>query len=153
MRTKHEVDVERETRATGEGTEEKFSAPSPHRPSLELLARQKKNRGKKYWWREKRKGKFKKILLLFVQIYLLFSFLFRLLVEYTEDRSDWFGEWKEWKGYVYAGSMFVAAAIQSLALHQYFQIMNTIGMRVRTAIIGLVYEKVQEKIVAFQAYY
>lgn len=92
-------------------------------------------------------------MLLFVQIYLLFSFLFRLLVEYTEDRSDWFGEWKEWKGYVYAGSMFVAAAIQSLALHQYFQIMNTIGMRVRTAIIGLVYEKVQEKIVGFQAYY
>lgn len=29
MRTKHEVDVERETRATGEGAEEKFSAPSP----------------------------------------------------------------------------------------------------------------------------
>ena len=76
-----------------------------------------------------------------------------MLVEYTEERSDWFGEWREWKGYVYAGSMFVAAAIQSLALHQYFQIMNTIGMRVRTAIIGLVYEKVLEKIVGFQAYY
>lgn len=35
MRTKHEVDVERETRATGEGAEEKFSAPynPPPRPT------------------------------------------------------------------------------------------------------------------------
>lgn len=36
MRTKHEVDVERETRATGEGAEEKFSAPyNPPPPSSE----------------------------------------------------------------------------------------------------------------------
>lgn len=151
MRTKHEVDVERETRATGEGAEEKFSAPSPHRPSLELLARQKKNRGKKCWWREKGKENLGNIVVVCTDLFAIF--FFRLLVEYTEDRSDWFGEWREWKGYVYAGSMFVAAAIQSLALHQYFQIMNTIGMRVRTAIIGLVYEKVLEKIVGFQAYY
>ena len=66
----------------------------------------------------------------------------RLLVEYTEGKSDWFGEWKEWKGYAYSGSMFATAIIQSLALHQYFQFMNVIGMRMRTAIIGLVYEKV-----------
>lgn len=76
MRTKHEVDVERETRATGEGAEEKFSAPSPppHRPSLELLARQKKPR-EKILVARKKKRKIKKILLLSVQIYLLFSFL------------------------------------------------------------------------------
>ena len=37
MRTKHEVDVERETRATGEGAEEQFSAPynPPPTPSSE----------------------------------------------------------------------------------------------------------------------
>ena len=66
----------------------------------------------------------------------------RLIVGYTENRNDMFGEWKLWKGYVYCGAMFVTAAIQSLALHQYFHIMMTIGMRMRTAIIGLVYEKV-----------
>ena len=59
-----------------------------------------------------------------------------MLVLYTEDRSNWFGEWKEWKGYAYSGSMFVTAVIQSLALHQYFHIMMTIGMRTRTAVIG-----------------
>jgi len=74
--------------------------------------------------------------LLFIQPQLL-----RLIVGYTENRSDMFGEWKLWKGYVYCGAMFVTAAIQSLALHQYFHIMMTIGMRMRTAIIGLVYEK------------
>ena len=115
-----------------------------------LLAK-KKNSGKKCWWREKGKENLGNIVVVCTDLFAIF--VFRLLVEYTEDRSDWFGGWKEWKGYVYAGSMFVAAAIQSLALHQYFQIMNTIGMRVRTAIIGLVYEKVQEKIVGLQAYY
>ena len=69
------MDVECETHATGEGAEETFSAPSPHRPSLELLAGQKKNRGKKILVARKKKRKIKKILLLFVQIYLLFSFL------------------------------------------------------------------------------
>ena len=79
MRTKHEVDVERETRATGEGAEEKFSAPynppPPHRPSLELLARQKKKPRETILVARKKKRKIKKILLLFVQIYLPFSFL------------------------------------------------------------------------------
>lgn len=60
MRTKHKVDVERETRATGEGAEEKFSAPynppaPPHRPSLELLARQKKTAGKNIGGEKKEK--------------------------------------------------------------------------------------------------
>lgn len=63
---------------------------------------------------------------------------------YTEGSSDWFGEWKEWKGYAYSGAMFGTAVIQSLALHQYFHLMMTIGMRMRTAIIGLVYEKVMQ---------
>ena len=143
------MDVKRETRAIGEGAEKKVSAPSPHRPCLALLARRKKRAGKILVARKK-KSKIKKIVVVCIDLFAI-SF-FRLLVEYTEDRSDWFGEWKEWKGYVYAGSMFVAAAIQSLALRQYFQIMTTTGMRVRTAVIGLVYEKVQKKkIVGFQA--
>ena len=66
----------------------------------------------------------------------------RLLVEYIENKSDWFGEWKEWKGYAYCGSMFVTACIQTLLFEHSLHIMMTIGMRVHTAIIGLVYEKV-----------
>lgn len=76
MRTKHEVDVERETRATGEGAEEKLSAPSPHpivRVWSSLLAKKKPR--EKILVARKKKRKIKKILLLFVQIYLLFSFL------------------------------------------------------------------------------
>ena len=57
-----------------------------------------------------------------------------------------FGKWKEWKGYAYAGSMFLIAVMQSLSLHQYFHIMMQIGMRIRTGIIGLVYEKVNDKL-------
>lgn len=53
-------------------------------------------------------------MLLFVQPQLL-----KLLIGYTEDKDDMFGEWKKWKGYAYAGGMFVTAIIQSLALHQY----------------------------------
>jgi len=67
--------------------------------------------------------------------------LIRLLVEYIENKSDWFGEWKEWKGYTYCGSMFVTACIQTLLFEHSIHIMMTIGMRVHTAIIGLVYEK------------
>ena len=60
MRTKHEVDVERETRATGEGAEEKFSAPSPRPPHpivrvwSSLLAK-KKPRGKNIGGEKKEK--------------------------------------------------------------------------------------------------
>lgn len=77
MRTKHEVDVERETRATGEGAEEKFSAPCSPTPSSESGApcSPKKKPREKILVARKKKRKIKKILLLFVQIYLLFSFL------------------------------------------------------------------------------
>lgn len=57
MRTKHEVDVERETRATGEGAEEKLSAPSPHpivRVWSSLLAK-KKTAGKNIGGEKKEK--------------------------------------------------------------------------------------------------
>ena len=66
----------------------------------------------------------------------------RMLIEYVEDDHDTAGRWK---GYVYAGSMLVAAIIQSIFLHQYFHTMFTIGMRLRSAIIGLVYEKVSRE--------
>lgn len=66
----------------------------------------------------------------------------RLLIEYTKHNSDWFGEWQEWKGYAYSGAMFLTAIIQSIALQQSNQRSITVGMRVQSAITGLVYEKV-----------
>lgn len=66
----------------------------------------------------------------------------RMLIEYVEDDHDTAGSWK---GYVYAGSMLVAAIIQSIFLHQYFHTMFTLGMRLRSAVIGLVYEKVSRE--------
>lgn len=59
MRTKHEVDVERETRATGEGAEENFSAPyNPPHPIVRVwssLLAKKKTAGKNIGGEKKEK--------------------------------------------------------------------------------------------------
>ena len=49
---------------------------------------------------------------------------------------------EKWKGYIYAFSMFLVSAVMSLIIHQYWQIVFVLGMRIRTAIIGMVYAKV-----------
>ena len=64
-------------------------------------------------------------------------FYFRLIISYTEDSSI-----AEWKGYLYATAMFAVIIIQSLVHHQHFRIMLTVGMRIHTCVIGLVYRKV-----------
>ena len=70
----------------------------------------------------------------------LFVFFFHsLLISYTTDRSN---PDDTWKGYVYAISMFVVAVAMTLVIHQYWQIVFVLGMRIRTAIIGIVYAKV-----------
>ena len=71
----------------------------------------------------------------------MFVFLFSsLLISYTRDRSN---PDDKWKGYVYAIAMFLVAMTISLVMHQYFQIVFVLGMKIRTAIIGMVYAKVQ----------
>lgn len=62
-----------------------------------------------------------------------------MLIEFIEDKNV---SEETWKGYVYAVSMFVSATLQSFVLQQYFQIMYIIGMRIRSSVIGLLYEKV-----------
>ena len=59
------------------------------------------------------------------------------MINYTEDLSE-----PAWKGYFYAVLLFVAAVVQSLLLHQYFHRCFVVGMRMRTAIIAAVYQKV-----------
>ena len=59
------------------------------------------------------------------------------MINFTKNESD-----PDWHGYVYAVLLFLTAVIQSLFLHQYFHRCFTIGMRIRTAIIAAVYNKV-----------
>ncbi|TRY93238.1 hypothetical protein DNTS_014375 [Danionella cerebrum] len=46
-----------------------------------------------------------------------------------------------WKGYLFAVSMFLLSCLQSLFNHQYMYTCFTVGMRVKTAVMGLVYRK------------
>ncbi|KAF3843965.1 hypothetical protein F7725_016013 [Dissostichus mawsoni] len=46
-----------------------------------------------------------------------------------------------WKGYFYATLMFLLSCLQSLFSHQYMYTCFTVGMRVKTAVMGLVYRK------------
>lgn len=46
-----------------------------------------------------------------------------------------------WKGYFYASLMFLLSCMQSLFNHQYMYACFTVGMRVKTAVMGLVYRK------------
>ena len=48
----------------------------------------------------------------------------------------------EWKGYLYAVVIFVVAVVQSICLHQYFIRVMVVGMRLRTAVMSIVYKKV-----------
>ena len=61
------------------------------------------------------------------------------MIRFTEDESE-----PSWKGYFYAVLLFVAAVVQSLLLHQYFHRCFTVGMRMRTAIVAAVYQKVRQ---------
>ncbi|XP_069761773.1 multidrug resistance-associated protein 1 isoform X2 [Narcine bancroftii] len=46
-----------------------------------------------------------------------------------------------WQGYFYAFLLFFCALIQTIFLHQYFEICFVTGMRIKTAVIGAVYRK------------
>ncbi|XP_031432945.1 multidrug resistance-associated protein 1-like [Clupea harengus] len=46
-----------------------------------------------------------------------------------------------WKGYLFAFLMFLLSCMQSLFNHQYMYTCFTVGMRVKTAVMGLVYRK------------
>ncbi|XP_056606838.1 multidrug resistance-associated protein 1 [Triplophysa dalaica] len=46
-----------------------------------------------------------------------------------------------WKGYFYASLMFLLSCLQSVFNHQYTYTCFTVGMRVKTAVMGLIYRK------------
>ncbi|MED6241707.1 hypothetical protein ATANTOWER_024738, partial [Ataeniobius toweri] len=59
-----------------------------------------------------------------------------LLLAFMRD-----GDAPLWKGYFYATLMFLLSCLQSLFNHQYMYTCFTVGMRVKTAVMGLVYRK------------
>uniref|UniRef100_A0AAQ4PBC7 ABC-type glutathione-S-conjugate transporter n=1 Tax=Gasterosteus aculeatus aculeatus TaxID=481459 RepID=A0AAQ4PBC7_GASAC len=65
------------------------------------------------------------------------NFLLRsLLLDFMRDEDA-----PLWKGYFYATLMFLLSCLQSLFNHQYMYTCFTVGMRVKTAVMGLVYRK------------
>lgn len=47
----------------------------------------------------------------------------------------------EWEGYALMGALFVVQALSSFALNHFFQVTMTIGLRVRAALISVVFRK------------
>ena len=68
---------------------------------------------------------------------------YRLLIEYTEDKSN---HADKWKGYVYVVCMVVVASLQVVALQNAVHIASKSAMRVHTSISGVVYSKVRSNI-------
>ncbi|KAK2533376.1 Abcc1 [Columba guinea] len=83
--------------------------------------------------------------------YFLMSFLFKaahdllmfagpeilkLLINFVNNKAA-----PSWQGFFYTGLLFVSACLQTLILHQYFHICFVTGMRLKTAIVGVIYRK------------
>ncbi|XP_078738358.1 ATP-binding cassette sub-family C member 2-like [Lampetra fluviatilis] len=62
--------------------------------------------------------------------------ILKAMISFTDDPRVY-----EWKGYVYAVVLLITALLQSVLQQQYFLRCFLIGMRVRSATIGLVYQK------------
>ncbi|NXC90811.1 MRP1 protein, partial [Cercotrichas coryphoeus] len=62
--------------------------------------------------------------------------ILRLLLNFVDDRAA-----PNWHGYFYTALLFVSACLQTLILHQYFHICFVTGMRLKTAIVGVIYRK------------
>lgn len=64
--------------------------------------------------------------------------LFSAIIEFVDDR----GQRPLWEGLLYAAGMFVVALFQTLLIQQYFKNVMVTGLSIRTAVLGIVYRKV-----------
>lgn len=79
----------------------------------------------------------------------LFPLLLKLLIDFVSAEQTTTGDSSNnahardplWRGVFYAISLFVVASMQSLVLEQCLQRTFTVGLRVRTALIGAIYRK------------
>ncbi|KAM3916374.1 multidrug resistance-associated protein 1-like isoform 2-T3 [Leptodactylus fuscus] len=62
--------------------------------------------------------------------------ILKLLIQFVGNKDA-----PDWQGYLYTALLFICACLQTLILHKYFHICFVTGMRLKTAIIGLVYRK------------
>ncbi|KAM6054990.1 multidrug resistance-associated protein 1 isoform 2-T2 [Chlamydotis macqueenii] len=62
--------------------------------------------------------------------------ILKLLLNFVNNKAA-----PNWQGYFYTGLLFVCACLQTLVLHQYFHICFVTGMRLKTAIVGVIYRK------------
>ncbi|XP_055375696.1 multidrug resistance-associated protein 1 isoform X7 [Condylostylus longicornis] len=65
--------------------------------------------------------------------------LLRLIINFVDN--DGKEPEPQWKGALYAVSLFVVASFQTLVLGQYFHRMFIVGLRIRTALINAIYRK------------
>ncbi|NXN93457.1 MRP1 protein, partial [Rhinopomastus cyanomelas] len=62
--------------------------------------------------------------------------ILKLLINFVNNKAA-----PNWQGYFYTGLLFVCASLQTLILHQYFHICFVTGMRLKTAVVGVIYRK------------
>ncbi|XP_073399008.1 multidrug resistance-associated protein 1 [Dendrobates tinctorius] len=62
--------------------------------------------------------------------------LLKLLIQFVGDKDA-----PTWRGYLYTALLFICTCVQTLVLHKYFHICFVTGMRLKSAIIGVVYRK------------
>ncbi|KAG8432958.1 hypothetical protein GDO86_017284 [Hymenochirus boettgeri] len=62
--------------------------------------------------------------------------ILQLLINFVGDPSA-----PDWHGYLYTFLLFFCACLQTIILHKYFHICFVTGMRLKTAVVGLVYRK------------
>lgn len=62
-----------------------------------------------------------------------------MLIEYVEDKNNQAGLWK---GYVFAVAMFLTGIVQSFFLQYYFHMSRSLEMKIKTSLVGVIYEKV-----------
>ncbi|XP_053327188.1 multidrug resistance-associated protein 1 isoform X1 [Spea bombifrons] len=74
----------------------------------------------------------------FIHDVLMFSGpeILKLLIKFVGDKNA-----PNWQGYLYTALLFFCACLQTLILHKYFHICFVTGMRLKSAVTGLVYRK------------
>jgi hypothetical protein len=73
--------------------------------------------------------------------FLSFFFAYRQLVLFIEDTAS-----PVWKGYLYAGILFLSMQLQSFFFHQLFHQSTSLGLRLRSCIISTVFRKVSNDV-------
>lgn len=63
--------------------------------------------------------------------------LLSILIRFISDPTA-----PTWWGFLLAGLMFVSSTMQTLILHQHYHCIFVMALRIRTAIIGVIYRKV-----------